>query len=52
MKISSLLKQGICEVNFGWHISMVGYPTLMSNISKLSEMPKPVHIKIRRRLKM
>jgi|GEM_PF-2287512 len=38
MKISSLLKGDICEVNFGYNAKMGGYTTLMSDITKLSEI--------------
>jgi len=35
MKISSLLKVSIYEVNFGYTPKMEGYTTSMSNITKL-----------------
>ena len=37
MKISSLLRGGIYEVNFGYHSKMGGYTTLMLDIPKLAE---------------
>jgi hypothetical protein len=37
MKISSLLKGSIYEVNFGYHSKLEGYTTLMSDIPKLGE---------------
>ncbi len=41
MKISSLLKGNIYELNFGYNTKMGGYTTLMSDIPKLYEMPEP-----------
>ena len=38
MKISSLPKREIYEVNFGYHSKMGGYTTLMSDIPKLDEI--------------
>ena len=38
MKVSSLLKEGIYEVSFGYNSKMEGYATLMSDITKLSEI--------------
>ena len=35
MKISSLLKEGIYEVSFGYNHKMEGYTTLMSDILEL-----------------
>lgn len=35
MKVSSLLKGGIYEVNFGYHSKLGGYTTLISDIHKL-----------------
>ena len=33
------LKGGICEFAFGYNAKMEGYTTLMSDISKLGDMP-------------
>jgi hypothetical protein len=38
MRVSSLPKGRIYEVSFGYHSKMEGYTTLMSDISKLSEI--------------
>jgi len=38
MKVSSPLKESICEVSFGYKSKMEGYTTLMSDIAELSEM--------------
>lgn len=41
MRISSLPKGCIYEVNFVYHSKMGGYTTLMSDIPKLYEIPNP-----------
>ncbi len=38
MKIGSLLKGSIYELNFGYNTKMGGYTTLMSDIHKLGDM--------------
>ena len=38
MKVSSLLKEGIYEVSFGYNPKMEGHTTLMSDIPELGDI--------------